>query len=176
MLRSHRAYSYEIISMLKKFPWKTVLLTLLAWTLFWEVKETLTGERQIFLVRWLYSDKGHAKKIEVLAYLLTNEQVSFMFAHPNEIVQQLSQKELSSKNVNVVLRMRNVTDGAAWGRLLWTMEGKGWNAVDVNFIPTPRQSEKYADIIIPLGKIPFGRTDSPPESISIKWDDLYVYR
>ena len=34
--------------MLKKFPWKTVLLTLIAWMLFWEVKETITGERPFF--------------------------------------------------------------------------------------------------------------------------------
>src|SRR5438552_2518787 len=98
--------------MLKKFPYKTVLLTLFAWMLFWEVKETIAGERLLFLYRWIYSDMSHAKDIEVLTYLLTDEQVAYMLSHPDEEVMQPSNKTLwSSKNMNVVLRFRNLTGG-----------------------------------------------------------------
>lgn len=163
--------------MLKKFPWKTVLLTLFAWMLFWEVKETITGERMICLVRWIYSDMSHAKKIEVLTYLLTDEQVCYMLSHPDEVVQQPSKKDLSSKNdVNVVLRIRNLTGGVAWGRLSWTIPGMRWSIVDVHEIPVPGKSKKYGDIVIPMGGIPFEREEAPPESITVRWDELYVYR
>lgn len=161
--------------MLKKFPWKTVLLTLLAWMLFWEVKETITGERMIFLVRWLYSDRSYAKNIEVLTYILTDEQVCYMLCHPDEVIQQPSNKDLSSQNVNVVLRIRNLIGGHAWGRLSWMMPGRGWSIVDVHYMPVPGKTKKYGDIIIPMGKIIAGRNDSPPEPITVKWDKLYVY-
>ena len=161
--------------MLKKFPWKTVLLTLFAWMLFWEVKETITGERMFFLVRWLYADKGHAKNIEVLTYLLTDEQVAYMLTHPNEEVQQFSKKNLSSKNMNVVFRIRNLTGGLAWGKLSWTMPGMGWSGVNVPYIPIPGKSRKYADIIIPIGVLLMERADSLPDPITYKWDELYVY-
>ncbi len=163
--------------MIKKFPWKTVVVTLLAWMLFWEVKETITYERTFFLYRWLYSDMSHAKDIEVLTYLLTDEQVSYMLLHPDETVKQPSTKELSMKYVNVVLRVRNLTGGVAWGRLSWIMPGWRWSIVDVHEIPGPRQSQKYGDIIISMGIVIGERgDDSPPDPIKIKWETLYVYR
>ena len=111
--------------MLKKFPRKTVLLTLIAWMLFWEVKETVTGGRMVFLVRWLYSDKGHAKNIEVLTYLLTDEQAASMLTHPNEEVQQLNKTDLSSKNMNVVFRISKSDWWIFLSPLAWAMPGTG---------------------------------------------------
>ena len=165
-----------MINKLKTFPLKTVLLTLFAWALFWEIKETITGERMIFMARWLYSDIGHAKNIEVRSYLLTDEQVRDMLSYPNEDIQQPSKKQISSKNMNVVLRIRNLTGGLAWGRLSWTLPYTQWHIVDVPDIPVPEKGRKYADIIIPIGIIPMGRADSPPEPITVKWDEFYVYR
>ena len=163
--------------MLKKFPWKTVLLTLLAWTLFWEIKETLTGERMLFVYRWLYSDKSHAKNIEILTYLLTDDQVSYMFSHPNEPVKQLSSKELSMKNVNAVLRIRNLTDGIAYGKLAWSLDKRGWSTIDISEIPGPRESMKYSNVVIPLGIVIATRGNTlPPELITTRWDKLYLYR
>jgi hypothetical protein len=164
--------------MLKKFPYKTILLTLFAWMLFWEIKETITGERMFFLVRWLYSDKSYAKNIEVLTYLLTDEQVCHMLSHPDVVVQQPSKKDLSMKNVNVVFRIRNLIGGVAFGRLSWKMPGMQWNVVDVNEMPIPGQPKKYkkyGDIIISAGIVIAGRgDDSPPDPITVKWDTLYV--
>ena len=162
--------------MLKQFPWKTVLLTLLAWMLFWEVKETISGERPLFIYRWLYSDKGHAKNIEVLTYLLTDEQVAYMLVHPDEIVQQPNKKELRLQNVNVVLRIRNLTGGVASGKLSWTMPGMARSEVDINDIPNPSDSRRYANTVIPLGIVIGERGDVPPYPISTSWKELYVYR
>lgn len=163
--------------MLKNFPFKTVLLTLLAWMLFWEIKETITGERMLFLYRWIYSNMSHAKNIEVLTYLLTDEQVSYMLAHPDEEVTQPSTKELSGKYVNVVIRLRNKTGGIAYGKLAWKMYGIHWNEVDVGDIPVPGEKEKYGDVIISMGVVIIERgDDSAPDPIKVKWEKLYVYR
>ncbi len=138
--------------MFKKIPWKTILLTLLAWILFWEVKETITGERGLFLYRWIYSEMSYAKNIEILTYLLTDDQVCYMLSHPNEEITQPNQKDLDLINVNVVLRLRNLNGGIAYGKLSWTMPGWGWSSVDVNDIPiSSNLKKKYGDIIISLG-------------------------
>ena len=130
-----------------------------------------------FLVRWMYSNKSYAKNIEVLSYLLTDEQVVYMLSHPNEEIQQPTNKALSSKYVNVVLRIRNRIGGLAWGKLSWTISerGMGWSVVNVHEIPSPHDAKKYADIIIPVGKIIAMRNDSLPDPIIVKWDALYVY-
>jgi hypothetical protein len=163
--------------MFKKFPWKTVLLTLIAWALFWEIKETIAGERVFFVLRWLYSDIGHAKNIEVLSYLLTDEQVAEMLSHPNEEIQQPSSKDLWMKNVNVVFRIRNVTRGIAIGRLAWTMPKRMtyWNIVDVHEIAVPGKDPKYSDVIIPAG-IAVAVQNGPLPLIEFKWTELYVQR
>jgi hypothetical protein len=166
----------RMIASLKKFPLKTVLLTLIAWCLFWEIKETITHERMIFFMRWFYSDMGHAKDIEVKTYLLNDEHVFEMLLHPNEEIQQPTQRQLSSKNISAVLRIRNLTDGVAWGRLSWKLPYSPWKIVDVPFIPVSGMKEKYVDIIISAGTLAMTRRDELPEQITVKWDSLYVYR
>ena len=162
--------------MLKNFPWKTVLLTLFAWMLFWEVKETISGERSFFVIRWLYSDKNYTQNIEVLSYILTDDQVSYMLAHPNEEIQQPTNRMLDDHFVNVVLRVRNRGLGVTWGALSWNMYGGNWNIIDVVDIPRSIDSQKYGNIIIPIGKnIPL-QDDELPKPINIKWNEFYVYR
>lgn len=161
--------------MFKKFPWKTVLVTLLAWALFWEVKETITGERWFFLYRWTYSGMFFEKNIEILTYILNDEQVSYMLTHPDEEVHQPGQKDLYLKNANVVLRIRNLKGGSAYGRLSWFLRGYGWNVVDIDDIPVRNNPKKYGDFIISMG-ILVGREDTLPEPVKVKWDELYVYR
>lgn len=161
--------------MFKKFPLFTVLATLVAWMLFWEVKETLSGERMFFVYRWLYSDLAHAKDIEVKTYLLTDEQVSYMFARPEEEIQQLSKKSISGKNINVVLRVASLRGGLSWGRLLWRMEGTGWKEVSGFEIRSTREEKKYGGIVIPLGVIAIKPDDSLPEPVEVKWKTLYEY-
>lgn len=162
--------------MLKNFSWKTILLTLFAWMLFWEVKETITGERMFFFYRWLYSDKAYAKNIETFTYLLTDEQVIYMLSHPNEPVQQPTRKELRLKNLNAVLRLRNLKGGIAYGTLKWGILDEGWSMIDIDYIPTPSDSAKYANVIIPLGMIIAERTDGLPDPIIVEWEKFYVYR
>lgn len=129
-----------------------------------------------FLSRWIYSDTDHAKNIEVLTYLLTDEQVAYMLSHPNEVVHQPSNTELRLKNVNTVLRIRNLTNEIAFGKLLWCMPDEAWGIVEIHYIPTPEQSKRYSNIVIPMGLLSLKRNDSPPDPITVKWDELYVYR
>jgi hypothetical protein len=165
-----------MLDSIKKFPLKTVVLTLMAWTLFWEIKETITRERMIFIVRWLYSDMSHAKDIEVKTYLLTDEQVREMLSHPNDEVQQPTKRQIQSKDMNVVLRVRNLNGGVAWGRLSWIMPYDVWHIVDIPDIPFPGRKEKYANVIIPVGILAMERNDELPEPITVRWESLYVYR
>lgn len=151
-----------------------VLLTLFAWMVFWEVKETISGERSFFLVRWMYANKSYSKNIEVLPYVLTNEQVSYMLLHPNEEIQQPTNQALFNKNVNVVLRIRNRTNTLTWGKLYWTMYKKEWKEVDVIEIPMPGDNPKYSDIIIPIGSYAL-KNDELPDPIEIKWKEFYRY-
>lgn len=169
-----------MLNVLKKIPWKTILLTLFFWALFWEIKETIARERNIFLIRWFYSEKSYAKNIEVLTYILTDEQISYMLSHPDEEVQQPTQKELYLKPVSVVLRFRNRYDGVVQGKLSWTMPEWGWNPVNVIDIPITdnpyNPNQKFGNIIISLG-IQFAiQEDIPPDPITVRWDELYVYR
>jgi hypothetical protein len=56
-----------------------------------------------------------------------------LFANPNAEVRQLTERELESKDVNVVLRITNTKGGGAWGRLAWKMDSSAWNIVDVDY-------------------------------------------
>lgn len=160
--------------MLKELPYKPVLLTLLTWMLFGEVRETLTGERPLFIYRWLYTDRSHAKNIEVLTYLLTDEQVAYMLLHPNDVIQQPSNKDLRFKYVNVVLRIRNLTGGIASGRLSWGIGKDEAKLVDIVEIPILGQAQKYSNIVIPIGIVIVSNNNLLPEPILIKWKELYV--
>ncbi len=162
--------------MFKKIPWKTILLTLFVWTAFWDIKETINGDKDFFLFRWIYSDINYARNIEVLSYILTDEQVCYLVCHPEEEINQLNQKELFLKEVNLVLRIRNLYSGFVKGRLSWSRPGEEWNTVDVKDIPIPGNSKKFGDIIIALGVRIVGKDDMPPDPVSIRWDELYVYR
>lgn len=161
---------------IKKFPLKTVILTLIAWGLFWEIKETIAHERMFFLARWIYSSAWIATDIEVKTYLLSDDYVLEMLSHPNEEIQQPTERQIESKNMNVVLRIRNLNGGVAWGRLSWKLPYSTWRIVDVPHMPVPWMKEKYANIIIPVGILAMVREDTPPEEITVRWDSLYVYR
>src|ERR1700733_16324745 len=113
---------------------KTVLLTLIAWTLFLEVKETITGERMNIFSRLYYSDMSYAKNIEVLSYILTDEQVLSMLSHSNKPIQQPNERELATKNLNVVLRLRNLQERRASGRMVWKTTGMYPSVVDIPYI------------------------------------------
>lgn len=161
--------------MLQKFPWKTAFLSILAWTLFWEVKGEMSRDRAFFLYRWIYSDMSYAKNLEVIPYLLTDDQVSQMLLHPDVDIQQPSKNELADKNVNVVLRIRNLDRGTVWGKLSWKMSGWSWKELDVPYIYVPEKAKKFSDIIIPMGVQITVPRDYPPNPIEVKWDELYVY-
>lgn len=162
--------------MFKKSLWFTIVATLVAWMLFWEVKETITGERTFFVYRWLFSDLDYAKDIEVKTYLLTNEQVSHVFAHPDEEIQQPRKPALESKNVNLVIRLRDLKGGAISGKLRWKMFGPGGAPIDVIKMSTSKNAHKYTTIVLPLGIVVIEREDALPEPITVEWEELYVWR
>src|SRR5579885_2408450 len=83
------------------------LVLILGALAFFEIKDTVTGNKQFFLVRMLFNKPGYAKKIEIRPYLLNDEQVIHSLTYPQTEIQQPPRKELYLRNVNVVLRIKN---------------------------------------------------------------------
>lgn len=159
--------------MVKKIPWKTILFTLLALAFFCDIKESLTGQRTFFLYRWLFSSKKHADQVEVLAYFLNEKQVAYMLLHPEEVVVQSKDKDLSMQDLYLVLRIRDKKGGIISGKLSFTFPGMGWNQISILNKSTPENVKKYTNTIIPLGIIVAERNPEPIP-ITIRWDELYI--
>ena len=122
----------------------------LATFLFFEIKDTITGKKDIFIARWVswlfYSNSGYAKKIEVKPYLLNDEKVIQLLMHPEQEIQQPPQKDLFLKNVNMVLRISNQGGTSAWGTLAYRIYEDGhWFRLEID-IPSSQKEinkEKY---------------------------------
>ena len=148
--------------------------------LFFEIKDTITGKKDIFIARWvswlLYSNSGYAKKIEVKPYLLNDEEVIQLLMHPEQEIQQPPQKDLFLKNVNMVLRISNQGGAVADGTLAYRIYEDGhWFKLDVVISPSDRKNSKQVyDYVIPLGVAVFFENDKPPGYIQYKWLSLYT--
>ena len=145
---------------------------------FFEIKDTITGDKSMFLVRWIYSDRGYAKKIEVKAYLLNDQQVLEMLTHPENDVVQPPQKDLHLKNANVVLRLKNHGGGSAWGTFAWRIgNDQQWAKIDIELPPSyVKHAKRFSDFIIPVDIVVLFNNEDPPKEIQTKWDSLYAYR
>ena len=140
-----------------------------------EIKDTIAGDKQFFLIRMLYSKQGHAKKIEVKSYLLNDEQVIQSLTHPQMEIQQPPRKELFLKNVNVVLRIKNHGYAPVWGTLAYSIDHINWSKIDVTLDPVnSKNNVPFYEYVIPIGlAVPYD-DDIPPKSIQFKWIALYV--
>ena len=162
---------------MKKPSCGLILTLVLGSLLLNEIIDTVNGDKQIFLIRWLFREDEFAKKIEIQPYLLSDDQVVQMLAHPEDALNQPLQRDLYLKNVNVVLRIRS-RHVVSWGTLAWRLNDKQiWSKVE--FSPPPsgtKHARQYNDLIIPLGVIITTNSNLPPEQIQTKWVQLYVYR
>ena len=162
---------------MKKPSFCGVVLTIVLGTfLFSEIKGTVNRDKQFFLIRWIYSDRNYAKQIEIKPYLLNDEQVAHMFAHPDEEIQQPTQMYLSRRNSNLVLRIKNHGEAHAWGTLSWQLADYGWQKFDIDRLPpaNPSQGEKFYDFVIPMDIVVSFDDDLPPHKITTKWNSLYT--
>ena len=158
---------------MKKFTWcKIALLSLIGLAMFFEIYDTMTNKKVFFLERWLFSNRGYAKKMEIRTYLLTDEQVALVLSHPNEDITQPSQKNLYNKNINLLLRIKNHKGAAAWGSLAWKTGYHSWQILQVGGLSG--YDKKFADFVIPIGIQPVLNSDEPPEEVRVKWLSLYT--
>lgn len=142
---------------------------------FFEIKDTVTGDRQFFLVRMLYRNQGYAKKIEVKPYLLNDEQVIQSLMHPQAELQQPPQKELYLKNVNVVLRIKNHGKAVAWGTLAYSTDRINWSKMDVHLESVhSKKDAPFYEYVIPIGIAVLYDDDMPPEPIQTRWISSYA--
>ena len=151
------------------------LVVVLGTLAFFEIKDTITGDKQVFLVRMLYSKQGYAKKIEVKPYLLNDEQVIRSLTHSQMEIKQPPRKELYLRNVNVVLRIKNHGKAAAWGTLAYSIDHINWSKIDVRLDPiNSKNNVPFYEYVIPIGiAVPYD-DDMPPKPIQFKWVALYA--
>jgi|GEM_PF-4530063 hypothetical protein len=162
---------------MKKPSFSTIaLVTILGILAFVEIKDTVVGDKSIFLVRWIYSSRGYAKKIEIKPYLLNDEQTLALLAHPENTIEQPPQKDLYLKNVNIVLRLKNHGGASAWGTLAWRIGDQQWSKIDVTLPPAyAKDAKRFDDFIIPVGVVVLLNNENPPQKIETKWVSLYTY-
>ncbi|VHO04394.1 hypothetical protein [Candidatus Rhabdochlamydia sp. T3358] len=152
-----------------------VLLIILGFLAFSEIKDTITRDKVFFLVRIFCRRPGYAKKIEIKPYLLNDEQVLQSLTYPQIELQQPPRKELFLKNVNVVLRIKNHGQAVAWGTLAYKVGHINWLKIDVD-LPSINSKNKapFYEYVIPIGiAVPYN-DDLPPKPIKVKWVALYV--
>lgn len=155
---------------------KIALAIVLGVLVFFEIKDTITGDKSIFFVRWFYSNRGYAKKIEIKTYLLNDEQVLQLLTHPENEIQQPTQKDLYLKNANVVLRMKNHGGASAWGTLAWRLGAQQWSEIDVDLPPShAMHAKRFNDYIIPVNIVVGIANEDLPKKIHTKWNSLYTY-
>ncbi len=153
----------------------TIILGILA---FLEIKDTVTGNKSIFFVRWFFSDRGYAKKIEVKPYLLNDQQVVQLLTHPENDVLQPPQKDLYLKNANVVLRLKNHGGASAWGTLAWRIgNDQNWLKIDISNLPPSyvKHAKRFSDFIIPVDIVVGINNEALPKEIQTKWNSLYTH-
>lgn len=161
---------------MKKPSFCTALLIIfLGLWAFFEIKDTIKGDKQFFLVRWMFSNRGYAENIEIKPYLLNDEQAARLLAHPDEEIQQPPQKELYLKNVNVVLRIQNRGRTMPWGTLAYSTDHANWWKMDVAVPPMNAKNGKpFYDFIIPVGVVVLHDNNDPPKPVLVRWISLYT--
>lgn len=153
-----------------------ILMLILSTFVFFEIRDTLNGDKEVFIARILFNSPGAAKWIDVKAYLLNDEQVLEAFKDPSKELKQPTHKELDYKNANVVLRIKNQADEGelVWGTLAYSVDHINWKKIDV--VMPPKKSENdvlFYQYVIPIGVKVFYDDDIQQEPILIKWVELY---
>ena len=153
-----------------------ILMLIVSTFVFFEIRDTLNGDKQVFIARILFNSPGAAKRIDVKAYLLNDEQVAEAFKDPSKELKQPTHKELYYKNVSVVLRIKNnVEEGVfSWGTLAYSVDHVNWKKIDVSLEPaSPKDRMPFYQYVIPVGvAVPFN-DDAQQEPVLIKWVALY---
>lgn len=148
--------------------------------LFFEIKDTITGKKEIIISRffsWLFfSDPGYAKEMVVKQYLLDDEQVIQKLLHPEQEVQQPRNRDLYFKNVNMVLQISNQGDAAVWGTIAYRINECGnWQKLEIDIPSRKNEIKKQSfDFVIPVGVVVGFKDDKFPDDICYKWISLYT--
>ncbi len=128
--------------------------------------------RMNFFDRLLFSDKAYAKKIEVKAYIITQEQAQAALCNPSHELLQLDKKELYGKKNYLLLQVRNTDITHAWGVLTCRVP-----SYDVS-IKLPifdlASTKKHNTYLLQIGSPELLPNETGKPEISIGWDELYT--
>ena len=135
---------------------------------FW-IPQLLMADLTLF-EKFLFSDKFYARNIEVKMYILTEKQSAALLKDPSkEPVQLFSSELVQVSNKYLVVRVRNLGNYHAWGRLACSLPGV-WSPVK---IPIIGLGECFSDYFICITGIADSNEPSLPK-LSYKWDQLYT--
>ena len=156
---------------MKKFSLcQIVLISLIGLAVFFEIKDTINGEKIFFLERLIFSNPKYADQMEIKTYTLTDEQVVWLLNHPDEEVEQLLQKDLHGKNVNAVIRMKNQGKKQIWGVFSWYTQSQKFSLVGID--STTSYKGKFMNFVFPMGEAVYVHYDELPQEVSVTWITL----
>ncbi|NNM43942.1 MAG: hypothetical protein HKM07_06330 [Chlamydiae bacterium] len=156
---------------MKKFSLcQIALISIIGLAAFFEIKDTMNGKKIFFLEKWIFSNRGYAKQIEIKTYILTDEQVVWLLNHPDEEVEQPLQKDLHRKNVNAVIRMKNRGKEQFWGLFTWETPNLRSHLVGID--NNASYKDKFMNFVFPMGRRIYVDYDESPEEITVAWVTL----
>ncbi|NGX48673.1 MAG: hypothetical protein K940chlam5_00263 [Candidatus Anoxychlamydiales bacterium] len=136
-----------------------------------DITKAVKGESPIFFQRWRQIDMGYTKKMEIKSYLLTDDGAAYLLQNPQKEISQPMQSELYKKNINVVLRVKNLKRKIAWGTISYKI---GEKRLFVDVINIEGESDKFNNFVISVGNIITSDEDKKPKSLDAKFKTLYT--
>ncbi len=123
--------------------------------------------------RLLFSDKAYSKKIEVKAYIITQEQARAALCNPLKDPVQLDKKELYGKKTYLLLRVRNTELKHAWGILNCKILPHP-NPLRVSIGDLVSKSDEYNTYLLQIGSLELLPNETGTPEVLIGWDELYT--
>jgi hypothetical protein len=142
---------------------KIIFLCLFAWLPFLLMKGNSMAN--IF-----FSTSKHQEEIIVEPLLLNNDDVIHLLS--GDLKEEINHSHSSHGGINLVVRLKNLSNKGAWGTLLCTVPGYG----DVRiYIPhlTPNMKE-FVTFVIPLSGMVAPRSIGKPPVLEIMWEKLSI--
>jgi len=125
-----------------------------------------------WFTKFLLSNRGYARNIEVETYILTQSQAAYLAANPSKKPKQLTVTELAQSScLYLVARVKNLKKAEAWGTLSITIPGVCRN-MKMSIISVYTE---FSNCFICMDEhANFKSVNSLPQII-FYWNELYTY-
>jgi hypothetical protein len=115
----------------------------------------------------IFSNSDYEKNIIIDKYMLTKNQVADLFL--DLPIEQKPYKELVNKKVFIVLHLTNTGNNGAWGELLFTIDNRFKDTVNIKLLGPGRRNS--AIIVLPYSGVLNPNNREDPD-IDVTWTKL----